>query len=100
MQEIVDKYNTPFLQASPYLLPIIKTPNTEKARQQYKNKLYMVNTHLKQVGELIDLPIPLSTYVARHSWASIAKTKTYLFPLSAKVWGTVQKPQRKSILLP
>ena len=75
MQEIVDKYNTPFLQASPYLLPIIKTPNTEKARQQYKNKLYMVNTHLKQGGELIDLPIPLSTYVARHSWASIAKNK-------------------------
>lgn len=35
----------------------------------------MVNTHLKQVGELIDLPIPLSTYVARHSWASIAKNK-------------------------
>lgn len=76
MQEIVDKYNTPAQQTTPYLLPIIKTTNREKARQQYKNQLYIVNTHLKRVAKLIGLSIPLSTYVARHSWASIAKNKS------------------------
>ena len=34
-----------------------------------------------QVGEMIGLSIPLTTYVARHSWASIAKSKN--IPVSA-----------------
>lgn len=47
----------------------------EKARQQYKNKLYMINLYLKRVSERIGLAIPMTTYVARHSWASIARSK-------------------------
>ena len=31
-----------------------------------------VNYSLKKIGQLIGLYIPLTTYVARHSWASIA----------------------------
>ena len=31
--------------------------------------------HFRQVGEMVKLPIPLTLYVARHSWASIAKQK-------------------------
>ena len=33
----------------------------------------MVNKKLKLIGEKIGLNIPLTTYVARHGWASIAK---------------------------
>ena len=36
---------------------------------------------LKKVGEMIGRSIPLTTYVARHSWASIAKSKNV--PVSA-----------------
>ena len=76
MQEILDKYETT---GTPYLLPIIKVKN-EDERKQYGNALRMVNNKLKEIAKTICLPIPLSTYVARHSWASIAKSKN--IPLS------------------
>lgn len=75
MQEIVDKYNSPVMWDTPYLLPIITVRDIEKARQQYKNKLYMINLYLKRVAHRIGLAMPMTTYVARHSWASIAKSK-------------------------
>lgn len=76
MQEILDKYDTT---RTPYLLPIIKVMN-EDQRKQYGNALRLVNNKLKEIAKKICLPIPLSTYVARHSWASIAKSKN--IPLS------------------
>lgn len=71
MQEILDKHNAP---ESPYLLPIIKVAE-QNERKQYGNALREVNNKLKEVAKTICLPIPLSTYVARHSWASIARSK-------------------------
>lgn len=71
MQEILDKYNP---HESPYLLPIIKVAE-QNERKQYGNALREVNNKLKEIAKTICLPIPLSTYVARHSWASIAKSK-------------------------
>ena len=71
MQEIVDKYDT---MGNCYLLPIIKVPSVNE-RKQYENTLRLVNNKLKDVAKIIHLQIPLSTYVARHAWASIAKSK-------------------------
>lgn len=71
MQEIIDKYDTG---DSPYLLPIIKENGTD-SRTQYKNSAHLVNDKLKKIGEQLGLEIPLTSYVARHSWASIAKSK-------------------------
>lgn len=71
MQEIVDKYRD---DNSPYLLPIIKD-QTLSAHRQYKTKAHLINEHLKKLGQLLDLPIPLTAYVARHSWASIASNQ-------------------------
>ena len=70
MQEIVDKYDTDYY--SPYLLPILKYPYD---RSQYKNMLYRTNKSLKEIAKMVGLSIPLTLYVARHSWASIAKSK-------------------------
>ena len=70
MQEIVNKYDTDLY--SPYLLPILKYPYE---RNQYKNMLYRTNKSLKDVAKMVGLSIPLTLYVARHSWASIAKSK-------------------------
>ena len=47
----------------------------QNERKQYGNALREVNNKLKEIAKTICLPIPLSTYVARHSWASIAKSK-------------------------
>lgn len=71
MQDIVDKYNTA---GSPYLLPVIKCDGTNEIRQ-YRNEGHRINRSLKKIGEMLGLPIPLTTYVARHGWASIAKSK-------------------------
>ena len=77
MQEIVAKYMT---DDSPYLLPIAKGEGSV-FWQQYKNAYSRITKQLKKVGEMIGLSIPLTTYVARHSWASIAKSKNV--PVSA-----------------
>ncbi|WP_288614289.1 site-specific integrase [uncultured Bacteroides sp.] len=71
MQEIIDKYDT---SKTPYLLPIIKDVDADEWRQ-YKNAAHLVNDKLKKLGEQLGLPIPLTSYVARHAWASIAKSK-------------------------
>lgn len=70
MQDILDKYP---INETEYLLPII-TKQDEDYRKQYANKLHHVNYLLKKIGKLLDLPIPLTMYVGRHSWASIAKS--------------------------
>ena len=69
MQEIIDKYP---VNETEFLLPVI-TERDKEYRKQYTNALHRVNTLLKKIGEILDLPIPLTMYVARHSWASIAK---------------------------
>ncbi|MCD8318005.1 MAG: site-specific integrase [Paraprevotella sp.] len=71
MQEIIDKYPT---NSTEYLLPIIMQTNG-KERLQYRNSLTLINRKLKTLSSLIRSPYPLSMYVARHSWASIAKSK-------------------------
>lgn len=71
MQQILDKYLLP---QSPYLLPIIRSVRKD-VRKEYLNASHLTNRKLKEIGELLNLPIPLTMYVARHSWASIAKEK-------------------------
>lgn len=71
MQEILDKYP-----ANPtvYLLPIIKNPDTSEW-YAYRNVGYNINYNLKRIAEIIGVKMPLTLYVARHSWASAAKVK-------------------------
>ena len=71
MQEIVMKYNNPL---SGYLLPIIKPMNGDD-RVQYQNAMYLINRKLKEIGKMVGVQLPLTMYVARHSWASVAKNK-------------------------
>ncbi|MBD5263700.1 MAG: site-specific integrase [Bacteroides sp.] len=71
MQMILDKYpeNT-----SDYLLPIIRTRG-ENERNVYRNVGFNINYNLKRIAEKLRIMIPLTLYVARHSWASAAKAK-------------------------
>ena len=71
MQDIVDKYPGNF---SVYLLPII-THIKKDERLQYKNSICLVNRRLKEIGRTLGLVHPLTMYVARHSWASVARGK-------------------------
>ncbi|MBR7156996.1 MAG: tyrosine-type recombinase/integrase, partial [Bacteroidales bacterium] len=69
MEDIVQRYNDKYSQ---YLLPIIRNEGDDP-RRQYMNSLSYTNKKLKRIAELTGLCVPLTMYVARHSWASIAK---------------------------
>lgn len=71
MQLIHDKYPE---NKSDYLLPIIRMPGANE-RSTYRNAGYNINHSLKQIAALTGVTIPLTLYVARHSWASAAKAK-------------------------
>ena len=71
MQAIVKKYSR---EASAYLLPIIKNIHVDE-RKQYIYAAHNINRNLKLIGQRLGLSISLTMYVARHSWASIAKSK-------------------------
>ena len=75
MEEIIKKYPS---NGSVYLLPIIKEQGNE--RKQYDNALHLVNYRLKDLSGMLKLQRPLTMYVARHSWASVAKVRNV--PLS------------------
>ena len=71
MQMILDKYPE---NESDYLLPIIRNPGTNE-RCTYRNVGYNINHNLKTIAGMVGVTIPLTLYVARHSWASAAKAK-------------------------
>lgn len=59
---------------SRYLLPILNNSGINE-RRQYETALRRINNSLKIISYMAKLPIPLTTYVSRHTWASIAKSK-------------------------
>lgn len=71
MQMILNKYP---VNSTDYLLPIIKNIGANE-RYTYRNVGYNINHNLKIIAQKIGITIPLTLYVARHSWASAAKAK-------------------------
>ncbi|HAN78223.1 MAG TPA: hypothetical protein DCQ31_10865 [Bacteroidales bacterium] len=68
--EIIRKYNR-LTEPEAFMFPVIKHP--ENHFREYKQAMRLTNRRLKKFGALLELNIPLTTYVARHSWATIAK---------------------------
>lgn len=70
--ELINKYSNP---DNPYLFPILST--FHKTEQQQRNRIHKVitkvNNRLKAIGKELNLPIDLTTYVARHSFATSLK---------------------------
>ena len=83
MQELVDKYNT---SDASYLLPIIRDNGVDEWRQ-YQNEVHRINRNLKRIGKQMGLDIPLTTYVARHAWASIARCKNISLSVISEALG-------------
>ncbi len=71
MQLILGKYPE---NESRYLMPIISKSGCNE-RSKYHNAGYNINRHLKRIAAMAGITIPLTLYVARHSWASAAKAK-------------------------
>lgn len=68
MQELMDKYET----EGEYVFPIIRDDSSSEYAQ-YRLALGRINRHLKRIAAMIDVNIPLTTYTARHTWATLAR---------------------------
>ena len=88
MQAVINRHGCG---ADGCLLPIIARENIDK-RAQYQNALSITNILLKKVGAMAGIETPLTTYVARHSWASIARYKN--IPLSVISEGMGHENER------
>lgn len=70
--KLIQKYSMP---DNPYLFPILSS--FHKTEQQKVNRIHKiiakVNKSLKEIGERLNIPIDLTTYVARHSFATVLK---------------------------
>ena len=82
--ELINKYRS-----STYLFPIFN--ESHKSEQAKANRLHKVitkvNNHLKQIGEELNLPITLTTYVARHSQATVMKKAGVPTALISQIMG-------------
>lgn len=69
MKDIIDRYQAG---GSPYLFPFISSNEPAIAYKQYRSSLLRINRYLRLISDLIGEGIKLSTYVSRHTWASLA----------------------------
>lgn len=69
MQHIIDFYT---MQNTPYVFPILYSRNKDQAMKEYETARSLYNRHLKKIGAMAGIQRTLTSYVARHSWASLA----------------------------
>lgn len=77
MQELVDRNSS---KDGIHLLGILDENSKKSLRFQYHYTQCIINTALKRLGKQLNLETNLTMYVARHSWATIARKKN--IPLS------------------
>lgn len=69
LQQIIERYS----KLKDFVLPILSKENPKPLYDQYRGALRQHNKRLKIIGERIGMDRTLSSYVSRHSWATIAK---------------------------
>ena len=70
IRQIVDRYAD---RSEVYVFPILKSEDPEKTYARYQVALNYYNRQLKQLGRMLHLDSGLTSYVARHSWATAAR---------------------------
>lgn len=79
IQELFERYGTDknTIGNDGYIFPIINTNPQEFEQRseynQYRSALGHINRKLKQIADELKISIPLTTYVARHTWATLAR---------------------------
>lgn len=69
LQRLIDKYKTD----DTYVLPFINESDQPTLYKKYISVYGIFYRNLNRIREILHLTTPLTTYVARHSWATIAK---------------------------
>lgn len=68
------------------LLPIIGS-DTDDPERQYLNAYHRVNRNLKKLGKMLGMETKLTMYVARHTWASIARSSNIPIAIISEAMG-------------
>ena len=68
MQFIMDQY---WERGNPWVFPFLHKKIVGRGEMTPQSALHRINTYLKEVGDAFHFPIPFTTYVMRHSWASM-----------------------------
>ena len=88
LQKIIDRYDSD----SPYVLPVLTADDSYRAYRQQQREL---NKFIRKIGELLGISEPLTFYVARHSWATLARDcGTPLTVISAGMGHTSERTTR------
>ena len=74
LQKILDKY-LPGKSHDEFILNVIKSEDLAAQYQNARDELQRYNRSLREIGQLCKIETPLTSYVARHSFATIAKFK-------------------------
>lgn len=90
MEEIVARY-APKTAGSPYLLPILRPQSPQSEFAQYHKALQQMNYALRRISEMLHIS-RLTTYVARHTWASTARRKN--IPMAVICQGMGHESER------
>jgi integrase/recombinase XerD len=76
IQEILDQLGTFPRKPNSLVFGLISNPDdNEKANKEVRQVIKLTNKYLKRIGEKINLPFPLTTYVARHSYVTMMVRK-------------------------
>lgn len=70
MQRVMERYRRP---DSPYVFPLLSTTDPARAYAQYSIAINEYNRQLYRLSQLLPERHKLTSYVARHSWATAAR---------------------------
>ena len=88
LQRIIDRYDSD----SPYVLPVLARGDSYRAYRQQQREL---NKFIRKIGAMLEISEPLTFYVARHSWATLARDcGTPLTVISAGMGHTSERTTR------
>lgn len=85
MQQTIDTYGE---KGGEYVFPFLRRNSYHPEREVTEpSSIRRYNRHLNKLGELLNLTYPLTSYVARHSWASLAETNEMSVALISQSLG-------------
>lgn len=88
MYDIIHRYER---SESPYLFPVVRPEaDAAEAYRQYRRGVCRYNRLLKRLGRLVGCSASLSSYAARHSWASQASASNVGLGVISKALGHTQ----------
>ncbi|MFO7656345.1 MAG: site-specific integrase [Bacteroidales bacterium] len=74
MQSIIDRYGNKAIGFDSFIFPILKTDwGSEKKYAAIKDLTKQMNKYIRQVARAVGIKENISSYAARHSWATISK---------------------------